>query len=88
MIALHERYSKMGQILVRKLEDEVIDDLKSKAKSHGRSLEAEVRQILRDVTERPVDSAKRMEIIEKIRKRFEGRRFSDSTELIREDRDR
>jgi hypothetical protein len=78
----------MGQILVRKLEGEVIDDLKSKAKSHGRSLEAEVRQILREATERPVDSAKRREIIENFRKRFEGRRFSDSTELIREDRDR
>jgi plasmid stability protein len=38
----------MAQIVVRKLEDEVKDGLRRRAARHGRSLEAEVRQILRD----------------------------------------
>jgi plasmid stability protein len=38
----------MAQIVVRKLEDEVKDGLRRRAARHGRSPEAEVRQILRD----------------------------------------
>ena len=36
----------MANILVRQLDDETISRLKSRAKSKGRSLEAEVREIL------------------------------------------
>jgi plasmid stability protein len=38
----------MAQILVRRLEAEVADRLKRRAKRHRRSLEEEVRHILRD----------------------------------------
>jgi antitoxin FitA len=38
----------MAQIVVRKLEDEVKESLRRRAARHGRSLEAEVREILRD----------------------------------------
>src|SRR5215204_4928753 len=38
----------MAQIVVRKLEDEVKEGLRRRAARHGRSLEAEVREILRD----------------------------------------
>jgi plasmid stability protein len=38
----------MAQILVRDIEDEVKDRLQQRAARHGRSMEAEVRDILRD----------------------------------------
>ncbi len=37
----------MGQLIVRNLEDEVIEALKARASAHGRSAEAEHREILR-----------------------------------------
>lgn len=37
----------MAQILVRNLEDDIKESLRSRAKAHGRSLEEEVRDILR-----------------------------------------
>jgi plasmid stability protein len=36
----------MGQILIRRLDDDVKERLKARAKKHGRSLEAEARAIL------------------------------------------
>ena len=42
----------MAQLIVRKIEDEVKDKLGRRAKRHGRSLEEEVREILRDATKR------------------------------------
>lgn len=38
----------MGQVLVRNLEDEVIETLKRRAAESGLSLEEQLRQILRD----------------------------------------
>jgi plasmid stability protein len=38
----------MAQLIVRKLDDDVVDALKQAAARHGRSAEAEHRQILRD----------------------------------------
>jgi antitoxin FitA len=40
----------MAQILVRKVEEEVKARLRKRAKRHGRSMEEEVREILRDAT--------------------------------------
>ncbi|MFI5015597.1 MAG: Arc family DNA-binding protein [Hyphomicrobiales bacterium] len=39
----------MAQILVRHIEDDVKERLRRRAARHGRSMEAEVRDILRDV---------------------------------------
>jgi plasmid stability protein len=77
----------MAQVLVRGIEPDVMENLKTLAKKRGRSLEAELRLILRDAAtaERvsdPLAEARR------IRAMFEGRTFSDSTELVREDRER
>ena len=36
----------MAQVLVRDLDDSVVDKLKARAKRHGRSLEAELRLVL------------------------------------------
>jgi antitoxin FitA len=38
----------MGQVLIRNVEDSVILSLKERAAEHGRSLEAELRQVLTD----------------------------------------
>ena len=78
----------MPQVLVRNLEKRVVDGLKERAESNGRSLEAELRLILSEAANRPVTPGYRMEVAERVRKIFEGRHFSDSTELIRQDRDR
>jgi plasmid stability protein len=43
----------MGQILVRKLDDGVLRRIKARAKAHGRSTEAEVREILNDAVSAP-----------------------------------
>ena len=40
----------MAQLLVRGIENEVKVKLKRRAKRHGRSMEEEVREILRDAT--------------------------------------
>jgi plasmid stability protein len=45
----------MGQILVRKLDDGVLKRIKARAKSHGRSTEAEVREILIDAVSGPAE---------------------------------
>jgi plasmid stability protein len=43
----------MGQILIRQLDDEVIAQLKARAKSNGRSTEAEAREALKMALESP-----------------------------------
>ena len=40
----------MGQLVVRNIENEVKTKLQRRAKRHGRSMEEEVREILRDAT--------------------------------------
>jgi plasmid stability protein len=48
----------MAQVLVRNLEDEVKVKLERRAKRHGRSMEEEIREILRDATKKEVHSRK------------------------------
>jgi plasmid stability protein len=76
----------MAQVLIRDVEPEVIEDLKRRAKQNGRSLEAELRQILRSAV-RTVEEETLAEL-ERVRALFAGRQFSDSAALLREDRDR
>jgi plasmid stability protein len=76
----------MAQILVRGLENEVVDRLKDRAASHGRSLESEARSILESATGFTVEEARR--VVQGWQKRLAGRKFSDSVELLREDRRR
>jgi antitoxin FitA len=48
----------MAQLLVRNLEDEVKVKLERRAKRHGRSMEEEIREILRDAAKKEVRSRK------------------------------
>ena len=76
----------MAQVLVRDLENAVVDKLKERAKSRGRSLEAELRLIL----EQAAQDTRQQGLLEleQVRALCAGRTFSDSTELLREDRAR
>ena len=76
----------MAQIIVRNLDDVVVDRLKTRARDNDRSLEAEVRHILEQSAK--MDMAQARLIVMERRKKLQGRKFSDSVELIREDRDR
>jgi plasmid stability protein len=77
----------MAQVLVRQLDNKVVDRLKRRAKEHGRSLQSEVKTILEEAVPDYEAAWKR---IEGFRKRLgkSGRTFTDSADLIREDRDR
>jgi antitoxin FitA len=77
----------MGQVLVRGLDDAVIDRLKQRAELHHRSLEAELREILEHVAAQ-LDVAAARDLADQIRRKLEGRPHSDSAEMIREDRER
>lgn len=79
----------MAQVLVRNLKDTVVARLKKRAAQRGRSLQAEVKQIL-EAAAAEADQTDVWKRIEQFRERMRrsGRTFSDSAELIREDRDR
>jgi antitoxin FitA len=76
----------MGQLLVRKVDDDLIRRLKQRAAAAGRSVEAEHRALL-EAALRPgaVGFAERAR---ELRGRTRGRKTTDSAELIRADRDR
>lgn len=76
----------MAQILIRDLSERTVKRLKALAESRGRSLEGVAREILKQEAERTTPQEMRR-IIEKWRRHFAGRTFSDSAALIREDRD-
>lgn len=76
----------MPQVLVREVDPTILAKLKARARQNGRSLEAELRLILQQAAgENP---ASILPDIERVRALFAGRSFSDSTELLREDRER
>jgi plasmid stability protein len=76
----------MPQLLVRDLNEETIKGLKARAKKHQRSLQGEVKHILEEASLKSMEGAR--ELAEKIRSRLAGSIFSDSSELIRQDRRR
>ena len=46
-------FTQMGQVLIRGIEDSVLQSLKERAAARGRSLEAELRQIVTDAARQP-----------------------------------
>ena len=76
----------MSQLLIRNLDDNTINNLKDLAKRHNRSLQGEVKRILEEYASRPNEAP--LAIAERWQGYFAGRAFSDSTELIRQDRER
>ncbi len=77
----------MAQVIVRNLGDGVVAALKRRAALHGQSLEQELRDIL-TAASRPARH-ERVSIAERIRAMTPaGIEQTDSTEVIRQDRDR
>ncbi|MCH7796575.1 MAG: hypothetical protein IH900_15750 [Proteobacteria bacterium] len=76
----------MANLTIRNLDDEVVAKLKARAKAHHRSLEAELREILSVTVSRQAreDFLARAERIAAMTPDVAQ---TDSTEIIREDRD-
>lgn len=76
----------MGRVTVRNLDNETIAALKLRAVMHGNSLEQELRGILAQAARlRPKE---RRALADEIRAMTPGKRQSNSTVLVREDRER
>ncbi len=76
----------MPQVLIRDLDPSVIAKLKSRARRHRRSLQAELKDILEQAASAgAVDVRAKVKLV---RAMFAGRTFRDSTSLIRRDRAR
>ena len=78
----------MGQLTVRKVDDEIIRRLKIRAAEHGRSAEAEHREILKQalLAAPKMDPEEWWRRAEELRRR-PGRMPDDSTDFIRKMRD-
>ena len=76
----------MANVLIRDLDDEVLKQLKTSAKAHGRSLQAEIHEVLRHAGTRSLAETRRLSA--RWLKRLRTSSHTDSTALIREDRDR
>ena len=78
----------MAQILVRNVDEEVVARLKQRAANNGRSLQAEVKMVLEQAS--GFDSTNAWQKVEQFRTKMQksGRTFSDSTALLRKDRER
>jgi antitoxin FitA len=77
----------MAQLLVRDIPDTLVSELKKRAKKHGRSAEAEHRAILEAALKRGADDFWKEADRLRNELRESGRTFTDSTEIIRRDRD-
>ena len=76
----------MADILVRGLEPKLVKRLKERAKAHGRSLQAEAKDILEDATRAEPEAV--WEAIRRIRQELGSKQMPDSTITIRRDRNR
>ncbi|MET0852848.1 MAG: plasmid stabilization protein [Candidatus Rokuibacteriota bacterium] len=76
----------MAQVVIRNIDDEAIRELKARARRKGVSLERELRTILTEAVRQDRASFRQRAL--KFRRKLAGRRHSDSTALIRADRDR
>lgn len=76
----------MPNVLVRDVSRKTIDRLKSMARQHNRSLQKELKEVLENISGySPFDISRKASEIRKslTKKRI---KFSDTTELLREDR--
>ncbi len=76
----------MGQVLVRNLDDAVIERLKARASKAGRPLEQELRVILTEAAMPPRDELRR--VAAELRAQLSGAPRVDTLALLREDRER
>jgi plasmid stability protein len=72
--------------LIRDLDDETVKRLKERARRHGRSLQGEAKLILTRAAGLGFQDARRL--AREWHKKLTGRELPDSTQMIREDRQR
>ena len=77
----------MANLTIRNVENETVEALKRRAKTHRRSLEDELRQILADAV-RPAASVDLRLLAERIAAITPDVHQTDSVDLLREDRRR
>jgi plasmid stability protein len=75
----------MTDVLIRDLDDDVLQQLKAAARAHRRSLQAEIHDVLRRANTRNLAETRRLSA--KWLKRLDRPGHSDSSSLIREDRE-
>lgn len=75
----------MANVLIRDLDHDVLKQLKAAAKAHGRSLQAEIHDVLQRAGARNLAETRRVSTqwLNRLRRSSQ----SDSASLIREDRD-
>lgn len=76
----------MPDVLVRDVDVAVLDRIKAKAKRSNRSLQAQLKNIIRDAAEQP-DALSEIELLRKFRASLQPQKTS-AVELLREDRSR
>ena len=76
----------MSSILVRDLDDRIVNRLKTIARRHGRSLQGEIKAILTEAA--TFLAAEAAAVSARWRENLSGRKLSDSSRSIREDRNR
>lgn len=76
----------MAQVLVRDLKADVVARLKARAERSGRSLQAELKDVLEQASRQSAVDARALAA--RIRRRLAGRGHSDSAELVADDRAR
>jgi plasmid stability protein len=76
----------MGQILIRNLDDAVLDALRGRAKDHGSSVEEEARQALASAVGLSREEAVRR--LDEIRAKIGRLRGESSLDILRRDRAR
>lgn len=84
----------MAEILLENIEPKLLEKLEMLAQQHGRSLQAELKHILEQVTQteiaqtKSIDMSSVREKAARIRQQLTGQIHTDSAQLLREDRDR
>jgi antitoxin FitA len=76
----------MAKVLIRDLDERVVDRLKKRATRNGRSLQAELQMIVERAA--ATDIAESRDVAARIRRKLANRKHSDSAALLAEDRRR
>ena len=78
----------MAQILIRGLDDRVVERMKERARGNGRSLEAELRALIEHASRSDAGMEETRELAARLRRRLAGRKHTDSADLVAEHRKR
>jgi plasmid stability protein len=76
----------MARVLIRELDDRVVEKLKARASRNGRSLQAELQMIVERAA--ATDVVDGSAVAARIRRKLSDRKHSDSAALAADDRNR